>query len=129
MTRSAEETRNLAVVLEMYQAVFGTFDIGQIERFFSPNYRQHSLAARDGRQGLKELMLQLKQTSPQIRSEVRKAFADGDHVIVHVHGRAHPQDNGVAVVDIFRLDDGLIVEHWDVVQRIPEVLPHANGVF
>jgi predicted SnoaL-like aldol condensation-catalyzing enzyme len=56
-------------------------------------------------------------------------FADGDYVILHVHAVREPGTRGNAIVDIFRLEDGKIVEHWDVVQPIPEKAANANGMF
>ena len=56
-------------------------------------------------------------------------FADGDYVILHVHAVREPGTLGRAIVDIFRLENGKIVEHWDVAQDIPEKMPHNNGMF
>jgi predicted SnoaL-like aldol condensation-catalyzing enzyme len=56
-------------------------------------------------------------------------FADGDDVILHVHAVREPGTRDNAIVDIFRLEDGKIVEHWDVVQPIPEKAANANGMF
>ncbi len=57
-------------------------------------------------------------------------FADGDYVIVHVHAVREPGTRGNAIIDIYRLDGkGQIVEHWDVVQPIPEKAANENGMF
>jgi predicted SnoaL-like aldol condensation-catalyzing enzyme len=56
-------------------------------------------------------------------------FADGDYVILHAHAVREPRTRGNAIVDIFRIEDGKIVEHWDVVQPIPEKAANANGMF
>ena len=58
-----------------------------------------------------------------------RVFADGDYVILHVHLVREPGTRGEAVVDIFRLDKGKLVEHWDVLQPIPENIPHSNTMF
>jgi predicted SnoaL-like aldol condensation-catalyzing enzyme len=54
---------------------------------------------------------------------------DGDFVIVHSHATTTPEDRGMAIVDIFRMDDGKIVEHWDVIQPIPEKAANENTMF
>jgi SnoaL-like domain len=66
---------------------------------------------------------------PASRSEIKRVFADGDYVILHVHAVREPETRGNAIVDIFKLENGKIVEHWDVVQPIPEKAANANGMF
>jgi predicted SnoaL-like aldol condensation-catalyzing enzyme len=55
--------------------------------------------------------------------------AEGDTVALHVYSRAHSQDKGVAIVDVFRIKDGKIVEHWDVIQEIPNEAANDNTMF
>ncbi|TKH34666.1 pyruvate kinase, partial [Bacillus cereus] len=55
--------------------------------------------------------------------------AEGDTVALHVHSRTNSQDKGVAIVDIFRIKDGKIVEHWDVIQEIPSEAANDNTMF
>jgi predicted SnoaL-like aldol condensation-catalyzing enzyme len=56
-------------------------------------------------------------------------FADGDYVILHVHAVRVPGTRGNAIVDIFKLENGKIVEHWDVIQEIPGEAANPNGMF
>ena len=63
------------------------------------------------------------------KSEVKRAFVDGDFVILHVHSIRAPGERGVAILDIFRLENGKVVEHWDVVQPIPETGANDNTMF
>jgi predicted SnoaL-like aldol condensation-catalyzing enzyme len=56
-------------------------------------------------------------------------FADDDYVIVHTHGVREPGQRGSAIVDIFKLEDGKIIEHWDVIQPIPDNAANQNGMF
>lgn len=65
----------------------------------------------------------------QSHSEIKRSFVDGDHVILHVHAVREPGTRGNAIVDIFRLENGKIVEHWDVIQPIPEKAANANTMF
>ncbi len=66
---------------------------------------------------------------PDNRSEVRSVLADGDRVILHVHTRRTPDQAGNAIMEIFRLEQGKIVEHWDVIQPIPAEALNQNGMF
>lgn len=72
---------------------------------------------------------ELKQRFPGLHGEIKRVFADRDYVILHVHARREPGDAGIAIVDIFRLEAGQIVEHWDVRQPIPATSVNNNGVF
>jgi predicted SnoaL-like aldol condensation-catalyzing enzyme len=71
----------------------------------------------------------LRETFPELRAEVKCIFAEGDFVIAHTHGVREPGQRGTAIVDIFRLENGRIVEHWDVMQPIPETALNDNGMF
>ena len=64
-----------------------------------------------------------------IVDDVKRAFADGDFVILHAHLKLQPEDLGLAIVDMFRVEHGKIVEHWDVRQPIPETAANTNGMF
>jgi predicted SnoaL-like aldol condensation-catalyzing enzyme len=66
---------------------------------------------------------------PRSRVEVKRAFADGDYVILHSHVVREPGTRGSAHIDIFRLERGKVVEHWDVDQLIPDQSANSNGVF
>jgi predicted SnoaL-like aldol condensation-catalyzing enzyme len=71
----------------------------------------------------------LRETFPQLRAEVRSLLADGDRVVGHVYGVRVPGQPGTAIIDIFRLADGKLVEHWDVMQPIPAESANDNGMF
>ncbi len=118
MARTAEEQRNLDVVLAMFEAVLRPLDASRVDEFISPDYIQHSQLAPPGREALKEFLGAIKPQSPDATQEIKRSFVDGDHVILHYHVRRRPGDPGFAVVDIFRVENGMIVEHWDVLQDI-----------
>jgi predicted SnoaL-like aldol condensation-catalyzing enzyme len=63
------------------------------------------------------------------RSEIKRIFADGDYVIVHDHAVREPGTRGLAIVNIYKLEDGKVVEHWDVIQPVPEKAANNNGMF
>jgi predicted SnoaL-like aldol condensation-catalyzing enzyme len=83
----------------------------------------------DGAEGFKAFIEFLKAKFPNYHSEVKRVFADGDYVILHVHNVAEPGQRGAAIVDIFKLENGKVVEHWDVRQDIPEKSANANTMF
>ena len=112
MSTTAEE-RNKALVLEAFETLANRRDFAAAKRFWSADYIQHSTHIPPGRDGLFNLV---KASPPDRRYENALAIADGDYVMLH--GRLSttgPQANRIAV-DIVRLEDGLIAEHWDVVQ-------------
>lgn len=71
----------------------------------------------------------LKEKFPNSKSEIKRAFAEGDFVILHVHSVREPGQRGRAIVDMFRLENGKIVEHWDVIQDVPEKSANTNTMF
>ena len=119
MARTAEEQRNLDLVLEMYNEVLVPFDSSKVDRYISAEYVQHSSLAPPGRDALKQFLDFIRKQSPQAQTSIKRAFVDGDHVICHVHVVRHPGDPGLAVVDIFRVAGNMIVEHWDVLMDVP----------
>lgn len=129
MSRTPEEEANLARVLAMFEQVLGPMDSAAVERFIAPGYIQHSQLAPPGRDALKAFLDMIREQTPQAVHDVKRAFVDGDHVTVHYHVRRWPGDKGWAVIDIFRLENGMIAEHWDVLQDVVEGGPNPNGPF
>ena len=66
---------------------------------------------------------------PNNHSEIKHIFADGDYVIVHDHAVREPGTRRFAIVNIYKLENGKVVEHWDVIQPIPEKAANNNGMF
>jgi len=125
----ADMESNKKTVLEFYEAGLNKKDFDAASKYFGPKYIQHNPGAPDGIEGFKTFVNFLRSKFPNSHSEIKKVFADGDHVILHVQAVREPGTLGRAIVDIFRLEDGKIVEHWDVAQDIPEKMPHNNGMF
>ena len=125
----ADAESNKKLVLEFYEKALNQKDFDAASRYFGPHYIQHNPGAPDGIEGFKAFIALRKEKFPNARSEIKRAFADGDYVILHVHSVREPGERGVAIVDIFRLENGRIVEHWDVVQPIPEKTANGNGMF
>ena len=100
-----------------------------VAKYQGPHYRQHNPGSADGPEPFIRVVRWLAQTYPSFRFELKRILAEGDLVITHSHLIREPGDRGMAVVDIFRLEDGRIVEHWDVVQEIPETSANNNTMF
>ena len=120
MTQIAELERNKAVVLEFYDRFFNKADVSAADQFIAGTYIQHNPNVPDGRDAIKPFI----QQGP-FPAEVKRVIAEGDLVVAHVYYPAWDS----AAVDIFRLRNGLIVEHWDVLQKIPEQSANANTMF
>ncbi|MDM9644639.1 nuclear transport factor 2 family protein [Rhizobium sp. S163] len=122
------EQRNKAIVLDFYEKALNQKDFAAAAPYLG-KYIQHNPNAADGPEGLKDFLGFLKQKYPQSHSEIKQVFTDGDYVILHVFALREPGTRGNAIVDIFRLKDGKIEEHWDAVQPIPEKSANTNTMF
>ena len=125
----AQEERNKATVIAFYNAAINDKDFDAASRYLGDKYIQHNPLAADGPEGLKAFLDFAKENLGTFKVEIKQAFADGDYVILHVHAKRNPEDRGSAVMDIFRLEGGKVVEHWDVIQPIPETSANDNTMF
>ena len=100
-----------------------------VVKYMGPYYRQHNPQAADGPEPFIGFVKSFAQTYPSLRIDLKRIIAEGDLVVTHGHLIREPGDRGMAVVDIFRLEGGKIVEHWDVVQEIPETSTNSNTMF
>jgi predicted SnoaL-like aldol condensation-catalyzing enzyme len=120
---------NKKAVVEFYDLAINKKDFEAASKFIGPRYVQHNPRAADGPEGLKAFLAFLREKFPDYHSEVKRVFADGDYVIVHVHNVPTPGSRGNAIIDIFKLENGKVVEHWDVRQEIPEQSANSNTMF
>jgi len=107
------ESKNKALVLEAFDTLFNKRDYIGAERFWSPNYIQHSAHIAPGREGLFNLV---KGIPPTLKYESGVMVAEGDFVIVHGRFSGFGQSVNWIVADILRIEEGILVEHWDVIQ-------------
>jgi predicted SnoaL-like aldol condensation-catalyzing enzyme len=128
---AAQMDANKKTVAAFYDTYLNKKDYDETVKFIgAAGYKQHNPTAKDGVEGIKGFIGFLKEKFPNNHSEIKKIFAEGNYVIVHVHSVREPGTRGNAIVDIFRMDDaGKVVEHWDVVQPIPETAQNDNGMF
>ncbi len=103
-------------------------DFESARKFMGNSYIQHNPRVADGPDGLKAHIEDLRINFPDVRSEIKKVIAERDYVVLHVHSRRTPIRQ-LAIIEIFRLENGKIAEHWDVVQEIPETSLNPNGMF
>jgi len=120
---------NKKTVVEFYEAAINRKDFEAASKFFGPRYVQHNPNAPDGIEGFRAFLGFLREKFPESRSEIKRVWAEGDYVILHVHAVRAPGARGSAIVDVFKLENGKIVEHWDVIQEIPEKAANSNGMF
>ena len=126
---SDQQAANKKTVVAFYEAAINHKDFAAASHYIGSRYTQHNPNAADGPEGFKRFIEFLREKFPNAHSEIKKVFADGDYVILHVHAVREPGTRGNAIVDIFKLEDGKIVEHWDVIQPIPEQAANSNGMF
>ena len=110
---STQSSKNKAIVLMAFDTLFNRRDYATAETFWSPEYVQHSAYIAQGRKGLFDLTKGLPASA---RYENALAVADGEFVILHGRFSGHGLPRNWIVADIVRLRDGLLVEHWDVIQ-------------
>jgi predicted SnoaL-like aldol condensation-catalyzing enzyme len=107
------ESKNKALVLKAFDTLFNKRDYAAAERYWSPHYIQHSAHIAPGRDGLFNL---IKSTPPTLKYEPGTIVAEGDFVIVHGRFSGFGLPVNWIVADILRISDGLLAEHWDVIQ-------------
>ena len=98
------------------------------ETYVAPAYVQHNPGIPDGRDAAIAALTPMF-ARPETRFEVKRILVDGDFAVIHLHARPHPDDRGGAVCDLYRFEGGLIAEHWDVMQPVPEHAANANTMF
>ena len=124
-----QEAANKAAVLAFYEKGLNQKDADAALKYVGDRYVQHNPNAADGPEGFRQFIAFLRDKYPASHSEIKRVFTDGDCVILHVHAVREPGTRGNAIIDIFRLEGGKIVEHWDAVQPIPEKAANSNGMF
>ncbi|WP_430641795.1 nuclear transport factor 2 family protein [Bradyrhizobium macuxiense] len=128
-TSEVQQEANRKAVLAFYEKGLNQKDADAALAYVGDRYVQHNPNAADGPEGFRKFIAFLREKFPNSHSEIKQSFVDGDYVILHVHAVREPGTRGNAIIDIFKLENGKIVEHWDVVQPIPETSANNNTMF
>ena len=122
----ADLEQNKRTAVEFYELAFNGKEPEQaVERYVGPRYVQHNPQAPDG----PEAFIGFVRAFPKASVDIRRVFADGDIVITHSLLKFTPDDLGTVAVDFFRLEDGKVVEHWDVLQPWPVESKNEHPMF
>ncbi|WP_416978986.1 nuclear transport factor 2 family protein [Streptomyces sp. T028] len=121
--------RNKKLAADYYDRLLVRQDLSAIDAYVAPEYHQHNPGIADGPEGARAGLAGLFQQSPQLEVRPKRIIAEGDLVAFHSHFVPSPGDSGLAIVDIFRIRDGKVVEHWDVIQSVPTTAANDNTMF
>ena len=128
--RSDTAEENKRIVMEFSELAFKRKQFREaFEKYVVEDYIQHNPRVPDGREAAIKFLSGVARDNPQWVREDKRFIAEGDVVVIHTHSRLKPEDRGSAIVDILRLKNGKIVEHWDVIQPIPEQAANKNTMF
>jgi predicted SnoaL-like aldol condensation-catalyzing enzyme len=122
---SSREEQNKALVLEAFDTLFNKRDYEAAERFWSPNYVQHSKHIKPGREGLFDLV---RGTPETLRYEHDMIVAEGNLVILHGRFSGTGQPANWIAADIVRMENGLLAEHWDVIEDETSAADSLSGL-
>lgn len=130
-SEEAREDQNKATILRVYDEIFGQGKTELVSGLFSKNYIQHNPMVPNGPEGLIGYVKTLKSQRLAPVLTIKHILADGDLVAVHWHSSTTPENEstGQAGFDLFRLDNGTIVEHWDMIQNVSAKTASGNSMF
>ena len=130
VTASSHETAgNRQIIQEFADLFYRQHKVREaFELYVSPNYIQHNPGLKDGRTAAIEALTPLF-SNPGATFEIKRILVDGNLAAIHLFGRGDPKTKGAAVVDLYRLDEGKIVEHWDVIQPLPDASKNPHPMF
>jgi predicted SnoaL-like aldol condensation-catalyzing enzyme len=121
---------NGIAAVELLDMVFNQKKVEEaFAKYVGDTYTQHNPMVPDGIDGAVTGLTALLKQMPGWKYDFKRVLVDGDLVAVHAHITTGPDDRGMAVVDIFRVKDDKFVEHWDVLQPVPEKSANTNTMF
>jgi predicted SnoaL-like aldol condensation-catalyzing enzyme len=120
---------NKKLVLAFYETAFLQKNPEQAARAYAgETYIQHNPRVGDGTAGFVAFVRGLLTSFPDMKLTIKRVIAEGDLVATHAHLIKDPKEPGLALVDIFRVENGKVVEHWDVVEPVPVESLNSNGM-
>lgn len=120
---------NRAIVTDFADLFYTQRDVRKaFETHVVPDYIQHNPGIPDGRDAALEFLVPMF-SDPQRSFEIKRILVDGDTAVIHVHARPTPDSKGASVFDMYRLENGKIVEHWDAIQTVPETSANDHPMF
>lgn len=125
----AQEENNKTLVVNFYNDFFNKHQINEALNILTEDYKQHNPYVPDGRAPFITYFSAFFKEHPQSSAQIVRTAVDGDLVWLHVHSKENEKDLGKAVLDIFRVKDGKIVEHWDIIQNVPATAANSNTMF
>ena len=125
----ATEEANLKLVVNFYEQFFNKHEVARAAEVVSENYKQHNPEVPDGKKPFVDYFSQFFKETPQSKARIVRTATSGDLVWLQVHSTNSPSDRGQAVLDIFRVKNGKIVEHWDIIQDVPAQSANGNIMF
>jgi predicted SnoaL-like aldol condensation-catalyzing enzyme len=123
------EERNLKAVLDFYEVVINSQQYERAGEFLDDDYIQHKPEVETGAKGVLDFVRFTYSQAPNHKARIIRSFVDGDYVILHVHIINAVEAPNIAVMDIFRVENGKLMEHWDVASPVPDRAKNINGVF
>lgn len=130
VSASTDIEANKKIVREFYETAFNRHrPVEAMDRYVGDKYIQHNPFVANGKKPFIDFFVEFYKKHPKAKTDIKRILGDGDLVVVHTHSMVDDNDKGRAVVDIFRIENGKIVEHWDVSQNIPEKSANENTMF
>ncbi|APW36342.1 hypothetical protein RD110_03205 [Rhodoferax koreense] len=129
MTTASTSTAdaNKRLVLQAAQELFGNLDLTALDRYWGDSYIQHNPLYPDGKEQIRALIQGAIDSGVPTKAEVKRVVAEGD--LVWIHAKSFFFGKELATVEIFRVENGKIVEHWDVIQEVPAESANSNTMF
>ncbi len=122
---------NKKLVQDFEEAAWNGHDVEKALTFLSPNYKQHNPYFADGVEGFREGLSGLIKANPNLSIEIKRVFAENEYVVIHKYAvlDAKADTGKKAIMDIYKIENGKIAEHWDVIEDIPEEPKNSNTMF
>jgi predicted SnoaL-like aldol condensation-catalyzing enzyme len=125
-TERTQSEINKTIVANYYARIWNAKNASAISDYVAFDYIQHNPHVPNGRAPLESFLSGFFQQMPQASFTVVRLVAEGDLVVAHCLFKANEADRGTAVVDVYRVADGMLVEHWDVKEAVPETSANGN---